>query len=122
MANFVALTPPLGQQPWGPVLILAPVAPVAPTTINALPVVLPANLSLADVGYPPLDSLFRTIILSKHPGTIFPDPRLENGLHPSPTSSPSILIRESRDEIHSSISRVSSAKLCSSPPFLKSQR
>jgi hypothetical protein len=58
--------------------------------------------------------------LSKHPGTIFPDPRLKDGLYPSPTSSPSVLIRESRDEIHSSISRVTSAKLCSSPPFLES--
>ena len=92
MANFVALTPPLGQQPWGPVLILLPLAPLVPATTNALPVALPTNLSLTDVGYPPLNSLFRTIILSKHPGTIFPDLHLENGLHPRPTSSPSVLI------------------------------
>jgi hypothetical protein len=100
MTNFIALTPPLGQQPWGPVNILAPAGGG-----NALLVALPANVSLADFGYPPLNSVFRAVILSKYPGTIFPDPELQDGLYPQYPSLPSIL-------------RVASC--CSAPLFFES--
>lgn len=79
MANFVALTPPLGQQPWGPVNLILPVAnPNASTNVtnaNNLPVVaLPANIGIEDIGYPALNSFYRALILSKYPGFIFADP------------------------------------------------
>jgi hypothetical protein len=84
MASFVALTPPLGQQPWGPVSLILPVAnPNISTNVanaNNLPVVaLTANIGLEDFGYPAVNSFYRTLILSKYPGFIFANPNQLDG-------------------------------------------
>ena len=72
MANFLATTPPLGQQAWGTPHPAAPISLVV-TPIAGL------GISFGDIGYPPLAAPFRVLILKKYPGTIFPDPKLENG-------------------------------------------
>jgi hypothetical protein len=73
MANFVAITPPLGQGTWG-------LVPVLPQQGFAFPVTIGRSFSYEELGYPPLSAPLRVIILKKYPGTIFPDPGSEDGL------------------------------------------
>jgi hypothetical protein len=77
MANFQAITPPLGQQPWGPVQVFQY------TPFSATPTFVAAHVGFGEFGYPPLDAPFRVLMLKKYPGTIFPDPDLEDGLFPA---------------------------------------
>lgn len=74
MANFVALTPPVGQGTWGPVPVLVPAGFDFPIT--------PGGASFEEIGYPTLNAPIRVLILKKYPGTILPNPDLEDGLSP----------------------------------------
>jgi hypothetical protein len=92
MADFVALTPPLSQQPWAaiPVLVYAAGVNTPGNFVEVNPILLGfgAGVTLEDFGYPPLSAPFRVRILKKYPGTIFPDPRLQDGEQPHSSFSP----------------------------------
>lgn len=71
MANFLAITPPLGQDTWG-------LAPVHAQQGFAFPVTTGCT-SYEEIGYPPLDAPIRVLILKKYPGTVLPVPGAEDG-------------------------------------------
>ena len=71
MANFVALTPPLGQHGFA--------AFQSATFSPSQGIPLTYGVSIAEFSYPPLNAPIRALILKKYPGTILPDPDLEDG-------------------------------------------